>query len=386
MKILYISEGQLCLLENGKTSVLPSYRIQQYQQTLRQIAESKEWKTTGRGAQFMGVAQAAHEQADEGRASIGGLAPYEDGFLYTLRLDSSGALYRRDLSPEMHPEGHIVSGNDVHLGRIAVSGGKLAAELLHQNGQQHLGIYRLPNTWCTELTDGESRESAPCWSADGRELYFSTCGIARSARGVLYSPVSVMVYRDDTGQAETLLEDPKLNYRSPRPAPDGGLYLIREPYKAPTEDDASLLGALKDVLLFPWRIVQAIFGFLNIFSVMFGGQSLRSNKQHGDVKQKQRSEKEIFFEENLLHATQNQRENELAGDDAPGILPRSRVLIRRAADGTEEVLAHAVLDYCPAKDGTLVYSNGAHILARHPDGTTEDLAKAHMAQCLAVIE
>ena len=60
MKVLYTTGEAMYLAEGGKSIELPSYRAQQYQATIEQITNNKAWKTTGRGAQFMGVAEMFH--------------------------------------------------------------------------------------------------------------------------------------------------------------------------------------------------------------------------------------------------------------------------------------------------------------------------------------
>ena len=383
MKVLYTTGEAMYLAEGGKSIELPSYRAQQYQATIEQITNNKAWKTTGRGAQFMGVAEMQTEE--DVKPVICGLALYHDEFLYTLRLDASGGMYRRDFSEKAQPEGHICSGNDVRLGAICARGEDVAACVQYPNGQSHIGMYHLPASYCTEITGGDSVETAPSWTPDGRCLLFASCGIGRSDRGIAYSPNVIMEYNVHSERMETILEDEKYDFLAPKRDADDGLWYIRQPYRL-GEEKVSYGSILLDVLLFPVRLLKAIGGFLNVFSMLFGGESLRANSQQSrDTKSKQKSEKDLFFEGNLIHAEQNEKENQRSGDTYPGLLPRNRVLIRRAPDGTEEVMAKAVLDYCLCSEG-VVYSNGAHILLRKPDGSTEEIAKAKLASKLQCME
>ena len=384
MKVLYTTGDAMYLAQGGKTFELPSYRAQQYLATVERIAEGKAWKTTGRGAQFMGVAQAQLPQ-EEIKPAFCGLALYRDEFLYTLRLDASGGMYRRNFSEKAEMEGHICSGNDIRLGAIASRGDDVAACVQYPNGQSHIGLYHLPSSVCTEVTVGDSVESAPSWSPDGRCVLFSSCGIGRGDRGIAFSPNVLMEYNVHSERMDTILEDEKFDFLAPKRDAQDNLWYIRQPYHL-GEEKAGFGQIFLDILLFPVRLLKAIGGFLNVFSMMFGGESLRANSQQSrDVKSKQKSEKDLFFEGNLIHAEQNERENQRSGDAYPGLLPRNRVLIRRAPDGTEEVIAKAVLDYGLCSDG-VVYSNGAHILHRKADGTVEDVAKARLASKLQCVE
>ena len=346
MKILFTDGKALFLAEDAGVDEVPCYRLERYKETVREIREGKAWKTTGRGAQFMGVAQA--QEDTEVFSQFGGLALYHGEFLYTLTLDASGGLYQRGISLKPEMEGHICSGNDVRLGEIACCGDDAAACVLHPDGAAHIGLYKLPGSYCEEITDGDSVESAPAWSQDGRTLYFSTCGIARDAAGrpAAFSPRVIASYIPESGRLRVLLEDETFDCLSPKEDADGSLWYIRQPYQ-PGEENGS--HPLLDTLLFPVRMLKAFGGFLNVFSMRYGGESLRSDGGFSSARSKQKSEKDLFFEGNLLHAEKNLRENRKDGDAYPGIVPRSRVLVRRAPDGTEEVREKAVLDYalCP---------------------------------------
>ena len=382
MKILYTTGKALWLAENGRAVELPSYRALQYRETIQQIHESKVWKTTGRGAQFMGVADETPSMEDTD-AYFGGVALYRDMFLYTLQLDASSGMYQRNFEEAPKPEGHIISGNDMQLGAIASNGDDVAAVLHYPNGRSHIGLFHLPQSYCTELTDGDSAETSPSWTPDGK-LLFSTCGVALGGR-LVYSPASVIRYNPHTKSMETILEDEKYDYLSPKSDTNSNLWYIRQPYSPGEEEHADFGSILLDVILFPFRLVKAIFGFLNVFSIMFGHEPLQSGGNRTDVKSKQKSEKELFFEGSKIQAEKNLKENKRSGEDFPGILPHNRVLVCRQTDGTETVIAKGVLDYCLCSDG-VVYSNGSHILHCPADGKPESIAKVRLASKLQVIE
>ena len=380
MKILYTTGDKLWLAENGNARELPCMRLQQYKDTIQSIHDSKLWKTTGTGAQFTGAAE--DPEMEEISAQFCGIAAHGTEFLYTLQLDASGGMYRREVTEEAVYDGHIVSGNDVRLGAIAAHEDDVAACIRYPDGRSHIGLYHLPQSRCNEITEGDSAENAPSWSPDGQKLYFSTCGIARRGGDYVYGPAGVAVYTVQGRRMDMLLEDEQYDYLCPKISSNGDMYVIRQPYTQEGAAPVSIGQVLLDVLLFPVRIVMAIGGWLNLFSMLYGGQSLRSDgPQRRNEKSKYRSPKTMFFEGNLIKAQKNLKENSRSGEEFPGILPRSRVLLCRKADGSEEILAKAVLDYC-LTDAGIVYSNGAHVLLRKPDGSTERLVKADLASKL----
>ncbi|MBR3630895.1 MAG: PD40 domain-containing protein [Oscillospiraceae bacterium] len=377
MRILYTTGDKLWLAGNGKVCELPCMRLQQYRDTLQSIHDSKLWKTTGTGAKFTGAAQ--DPEMEEISAQFCGIAAHGTEFLYTLQLDASGGMYRRELTEDAVYDGHIVSGNDVRLGAVAAHGDDVAACIRYPDGRSHIGLYHLPQSRCTEITEGDSAENAPSWAPDGRKLYFSTSGIARRGSDYVFGPAAAAVYSLQSRSMELLLEEERYDYLCPKVNAAGDLFVIRQPYVQAGDAQVSIGQVLLDVLLFPVRMIMAVGGFLNLFSILFGGQSLRSDgPQRDSQKSKQRSAKTMFFEGNLIKAQKNLRENFRSGEMYLGILPRNRVLLCRRADGSEEVLARAVLDYCLTEEG-IVYSNGAHVLLRRPDGSEERLANAELA-------
>lgn len=385
MKLLYTNGKSMYLAENGKEIELPSYRALQYKQTIEQIQQNKIWKTTGRGAKFMGMDEPETERTVN--AAFCGLALYKDEFLYTLQLDASGGMYRRTFSEKPEIEGHICSGNDIRLGEITSHGDDVAACVRYPNGCSHIALFKLPSSAYSQVTDGDSCEINPSWSADGRLVYFSTAGIARNGGQIAYSPFAAASYNVNTERMEIILEDEKHDILAPKEDAAGNLYFLRQPYRMTEEEDnVSILSVLKDVLLFPYRLIKAFIGFLDVFSMIYGREPLNNSGRRSDVRTKQKSEKELFFEGRLIDAEKNRKENERAGDKFAGIMSRSRVLVRRAPDGTEEVLAKAVLDYTLCADGSVVYSNGAHILRRSADGTVENVVKTRMGRNLVIVE
>ena len=160
-------------------------------------------------------------------------------------------------------------------------------------------------------------------------------------------------------------------------------YYIRQPYKQQGPEKEPLW---KDILLFPFRLLKAILGFLNAFSVLFGGSSLRGgNPQNGDIKSKQRSERDIYFEGRLIEAEKNEKENAAAGDKNPGIISRSRVLVKVDADGKETVIKKGVLDYALLDDGSIICSNGSQLI-HISEGNENVIAKAKLAHSICEVK
>ena len=74
------------------------------------------------------------------------------------------------------------------------------------------------------------------------------------------------------GDVETLITSDKHDYLLPKVAADCTIYCIRAPYQG--LGGYPLRFRLLDVLLFPWRLLVAIFAFLNVFSMFFAKKPL----------------------------------------------------------------------------------------------------------------
>lgn len=374
MKIIYISDNKIYKCTDGKITELSSERAQHYKSTVSEIRRNKEWKHSGTGAQFMGTAAPSGNESIF--VSINGIADDGTGLVYSIQLGEMGGIYRKNPDKPEAAEEHIFTGMNRDIGSISIKNGKIAA---CSNG--HLSIFDMKGNF-EDITDGDSIESQPCWSADDDRIFCSTAGIARNQYGApaAYSPRSIMAVDLNAGSMEELFADEKYDFLRPSNDSSGNFYYIRQPYKVPEEKNP----LWKDVLLFPVRIIKALMGFLNAFSVLFGGESLRSGRKQGDVKTKEKSDRELFFEGRLLEAEKNEKENTAKGEKNPGIFPLSRVLVRIAPDGTETVLKRGVMDYAVLPDGSIICSNGRSLL-HITDSGEELIAKAKMAQNICVL-
>ncbi|MGN0574530.1 MAG: hypothetical protein ACI4J2_00740 [Ruminococcus sp.] len=374
MKIIYISDNKIYKCTDGKITELFSERAQHYKSAVSEIRRNKEWKHSGTGAQFMGTAAPSGNEAVF--VSINGIADDGTGLVYSIQLGEMGGIYRKNPDKPEAAEEHIFTGMNRDIGSISIKNGKIAA---CSNG--HLSIFDMKGNF-EDITDGDSIESQPCWSAEDDRIFCSTAGIARNHYGApaAYSPRSIMAVDLNAGSMEELYADEKYDFLRPSNDSSGNFYYIRQPYKVPEEKNP----LWKDVLLFPARIIKALMGFLNAFSVLFGGESLRSGRKQGDVKTKDKSDRELFFEGRLLEAEKNEKENTAKGEKNPGIFPLSRVLVRIAPDGTETFLKRGVMDYAVLPDGSIVCSNGRSLL-HITDSGEELIAKVKMAQNICVL-
>lgn len=175
----------------------------------------------------------------------------------------------------------------------------------------------------------------------------------------------------DTGDLDEIAAEDGRDLLQPRQTEDGTLYYIRKPYESGARK-VSLLGSMKDAALFPFRLALAVFQYFNIFSMMYTGKPLVTNK--GAV-QRQLDPRQMFIYGNLATARAQAQE-----EDGDGLVPSSWELVRRRPGGHTETIAKKVLAFDVTKDGGVLHSDGASISLAGADGRSERVLKGELIE------
>lgn len=380
MKIYCISEGELHLAENirdGKTKTVSCRRIDEYLETLRKMKQRDEWKTTGKGAKFMGVEQREYgDETAHGEPLLRAAASCGEKLIYSTFIDGMGGMYFK--STDSEEEQYIFANQELDLTGISCRDGKCAVSGAVGYHEKHIYTADLENGRLNQITEGFTCETHPYISAcDSAIIYYTAMGYARDQHGNIMekSPCSIDCYNGHTGVLETVVSDGGYDYIKPADDKDGNLYYIRRKYELTRKKNNLLL----DILLFPVRIIKAIGGFLSVFSMAFGGEPLRTGGKN-PAKQRTADERKIFVEGNIINAQKQSGEN-----PDGGIIPSGWVLIKRDTDGNEQIIKKGVMDYRIADSGEIIYSDGSHLGIIHADGKDSRICKIKLANSIAVI-
>lgn len=377
--IAYLAQGRIRI----KTPNEPPRTLESvYGNSLREKAvraqQKHSWKGAGNdGSPFSGAVlwgkAAVPDDIPLAITSIcGGQAAGE--LVYSLQSGSLCALLQvTQLGTE---ESRLWNDNRTQIRHVSTSRdtGDMVFSVLHQNGTANIGVRLSGESGVKELTEGDSFDTAPRWQpGEGRRILYQSAGIGRNREGqfLAFGPFTIQELNAEAGDLKTLLDDPRYDYLAPQGLPDGGMLYIRRPYS--TGNSFHPLRALKDVCLFPFRLLYAVFQFLNFFSAAFTGRKLTSA---GGPKGHEMNLKQMMIWGNLVQA-QQARGQEAEGAD---LVPQSWQLHRRAADGQTKVLANAVLAYDLKPDGTIVCTNGNAIFLLQPDGRKERLLSETMIE------
>jgi len=383
MRIAYLAQGKLHLkVDDGQVHTIESRFGREVRERAVRIQQRNAWKTQGSGAKFMngGLLWGArdHDPA-EMRVAITGLSwgASGDELLYALETDDiAGVFAIRNAGRE---EQRLFHTSDYNVGHLCAQsdGGLIACSLNHDVGTANIAVMGFDGSDFSEVTEGDSIDLAPSWVPGApKELAYQSAGVARDQNGrfVGHAPFAIHKLNLDAGDMGVVAEDPGYDLLGPRLDEQGSLYYIRRPYKAPIQK-FSFWRFLLDIVLFPFRLVFAVFQFLNFFAVRYTGKPLSTS---GPAAQREMDIKRMMVWGNMIDAEKAAREHK--GEDAPALVPKSWELIRQSKSGSIEVLARGVLSFDLCEDGSIVYSNGSAISRRHTDGSTERLLVANMIE------
>jgi hypothetical protein len=376
--IAYLAQGKIRVLSGGEP---PRTLDSVYGNSIREKAvraqQKHSWKAADGGmSPFSGAAL-------WGKAAMSGDIPLaitsicggkEPGALvYSLESGSLCALL--EVGQLGTDERRLWNDNRTQIRHVSVSRetGDLVFSILHENGTANIGVKMSGEGGVKELTEGDSFDTAPRWRPGaGHRILFQSAGIGRNREGhfLALGPFCIQELDADAGEMTTLLEARRFDYLAPQGLKDGSLLFIRRPYAQ--HGQVHPVRAVKDVVLFPFRLLYAVVQYLNFFSAMYTGRKLTS----GGAKGRELDLKQMMIWGNLVRA---QRPGSVEEEGAD-LVPKSWELCRQSPNGDPKVLAGGVLAYDVSDDGRIVFTNGNAIFLLDPAGRKERLLNESMIE------
>lgn len=393
-RFYYVAAGKMYRYENGADEEIGSGILNSYIRKVKDSAERTEWKYNGSGAAFTGnyrPGSSAEDRVSAIRSQINCVGEHNGDLIYSIDIDSTNGIYRRN-PEDRENEGIVLCSSSVGYREFDIVD-NLMVTSAYFAGESHIAIMDLSTKGYNTYTEGRTKDFSPVWSrARKGSVLFCSAGLpegqefreesdeeprglsqmvsemySRAADEVL-GPTSIAELDVFGGTLRDVLADDKYDFTHPQSMPDGSLYYIRKPYKQNTSGTG--FGCLGDIIMLPVRLIYAIFGFLNVFSAKYSGKTLSSREVKG------RDERQTFIDGNLINAERELKENKRKGDKNPGIIPHSWELHRRMPDGSDVLIKKGVLAYRADEDGTLLISNGSHILSIDGEGKEERILNA----------
>ncbi|MBS0659503.1 MAG: hypothetical protein JSR82_14775 [Verrucomicrobia bacterium] len=372
MTFAYLSQGKLRLKPaDSEARLIHSKFGQQVIDRSLDVAQKRAWKAESNRGPFGGTVlwggQGAGAQVEVVNFTGAALGP--GGQLYYL-IQTSGlcGLFRLDLAND--EERRLFTDNNRRASDLALSpdGSELAMSVAFPHGIAGLAVVQADGAGLQLVTEGDSRDEAPAWvPGEGRRLVFQSAGVARTPGGVAagLGPASIEQLDLDTGTMETLRVEKDFDLLTPRVGADGALYFIRRPYEAPGARRFKLGTFLLDIVAFPFRLLRALLGFLNVFSMMFTQKPLT---MAGGPERREQDAMPLFLRGRKIEAEKSLRELRGSDPEHAGLVPSDWQLVRRTERGEEKILARQVLAFDLLPDGRLAYTNGRAIFVAAADG------------------
>lgn len=362
-RIAYISQGRLFLKSEGsREEEIASDFVRNLKKRLQSVEDRASFRSGGSGAQFMrgGMPAAQVPTVEDTFTSEFSCAAKgtEGQVCYAIDARDVRGLFIYDLAEKY--ERRVLHGPKHRFTSISVRPGGDGQEWLvaaaQDEGVSRIGLFT-PDAGggVRELTEGDSIDSYPAWEpGQTRRFVYQSCGVARDHRSGFWQglgPASIQQVNMDTGAHDPLLEDDRFDYLCPTYAADGTLYYLKRPYEP--FHKTSALDVAKDIVLFPFRLMRAIFSFLNVFSMLFSGKPLQTS---GAPKREGPDPKAVFLHGRWVNMEKAMRQ--AAVDEATSAVPRNWELMSQSPNGEEKTVLQGVMAFCIGAGGDVYFSNG----------------------------
>ncbi len=376
-KVLFLSDGEMGIWADGKAEMLRSARMEKYMDTARDLENRNAWKYEGASAQFQQRVNPyeARRRVAESACRITAVAAWEGQMLYGLVTPDMGGLWLRPLEGDGKVESGWISERTFLPRDMYVQGSQIVLALDTPQKECHIALMQAGKARYRVITQGDTRDTAPFLSEDGRTLYYASAGYARNEDGVILAvgPSALLTLDMQSGRLEELFADDGTDYLRPKVSPAGQLYFIRRPYQQPRVKRLTLLDRVKNFGAF-FKGVGRLFQFI-------GDPEGAAKRQSRIAGQRDEGQQQRMLEGALVDVT---RLTDASTEDSDkGCVPDTWVLMRREADGSLTEVMKGVADY--GFDGeALIYTDGRKIV-RLEDGRKTVLHRAVFIPRIAVV-
>lgn len=351
----------------------------------RRTKDNYAWKHHGEGARFMGEELLGDDNETDKTAYFNSLDFLSnDEIIYSVTVKDISGVMRKYLSDDKLGEAHVIHSRDLVFDGACPNADKSKFITCAKNDYvtSHLTEYDFKTDDYYTLTDGDCADLDAFYSKrNDNEILFSTKGAGRNSQGefVKYSPSKICSYDKLSGDITDVIADANYSYVKPKDDERGNLYYVRRTEEKPKTNP---LRILLDVILIPWRILQAIYYFLESFTISFTGKKFIRDGSN-PAKTRDKSKRQTLIEGNLINA-ENEYKNNLRHKDAnAGYAPRSWELIRRSPDGSEKIIRRGVIDYCITCDEEIILTNGKYVLCIDKNGKESKIAETSLCTKVA---
>ncbi|MCB1188878.1 MAG: hypothetical protein H7A23_05855 [Leptospiraceae bacterium] len=389
IRLAYLSNGKLFFAEDGINfrSIDSKFAMDAKTKAL-EIQQRNEWKTKGRGAQFRGLSPWGAGELEPANLMVNftGVIPANskgEKIIYAIETDTIGGLFQYDYKNDS--EKRLIHKEKFNIRDInkQPKTNKIVCSLIYSNGISNIALIENAFKDVRQITEGDSLDELPSWATTSKEsIVFQSSGIARNQDGyfVGIGPYAIQYLNVETLEMRTILEDMKHDFLQPKYNSKGELFCIKRPYENNWNKSVSPFKVLKDLLFFPFRLLRAVFHYLNFFSLMYSQKPLTTA---GNPKVEGPSPKNIVLHGKMIDI-QKAMSKASKNEEAVSLVPKSWELVK-ITDGGFETLAKSVVSFDIGSDDTIVYTNGTSIYTIDADKQIKFLTKGSLIQQIIVI-
>lgn len=369
--VAFISGGKLFYKgERGQPGQIHSPYVQEITDRTERQKERHAWK---QNTSFEISAFGGRKQFESEGVRIMMTSAQFDGantLIYCLKDEGFGGLFAYDLTSKT--EQRLLHKQHLSLCDLNLdpARGKILCTSSSKSGIANIAMLNGDGSGFRELTGGDTFDSSPAWiPGEDDEILYQSAGLARGPEGYLIAQgnATIQLLNMQSGSVTPVMEDARYDFLQPRVCAKGDLYFIRRPFETPKYGPDKLL---IDTLLFPFRLLRAIFHYLNFFSLMYSRKPLTGATGpavKADLKDIVLKGKRIDAEKALRSGVKI--------NGVPSLVPASWQLVCRTPRGDERILASHVASYDIAPDGKIVYSNGSGVFLLDGEGKSRLILK-----------
>ncbi len=379
-KVSFTENDEIAVVsESGETSRKKSEFIENYKAAAEQLQHDNAWKYNGVGAKFTQT-ERTEIPPEKYVSSVNGVCLTDSGKLYySATVENSSGIMSFYVGDEKSQEGHVLHYSGVEYGDIDVdpSGQNLVTSVKTDPFTRNLAVVSLTDGDYTMLTGGDSKDEHPSYSNSRRgEILYSTAGIGRDMNGdfVRYGNSSIAAFDTVNRSIRDVCSDDKHSLIQPKDDKAGNIYFIERPPKEKLKKPNIFL----EILLIPFRLIYAIYKFLEAFTRIFTGKGF-TTKTEGDNPGKNKSERDIIIDGYKIQAKKNLNACEKRKEKYPGYAPNNWVLKKLTPSGEVSEITKGVISYSLTDNGEIVYTNGKSVILIDTDGKKQKLADATLA-------
>lgn len=374
-RILFLSDREMMVYEDGGARRLHSARKAQYIRTAHSQEERNAWKYEGAGAKFQHQANPYEyrSRTAEADCQIRAIAPWKGQLLYALTMPEIGGLFVKDAADDDAPESNWLSEREFRPVDLHVQGDQVALALDSALGERHIAVMKGNSARYEIVTQGDTQDSAPFLCPDGRHLYLTSAGWARDevGRPLAKGPGSLLRLDLKNGDMEEIAADEAYDYLRPKLAPDGTLYVIRKPYKSDAPKRLSIVDKVRNI--------GAAFKGLGKLLQAIGDPEGTAKRTPRVAGQSAEAAQKRMLEGVMVDIACGGT----ADGGEEGCIPADWLLMRQAPDGHFEEVCKGVADY-DFDGGAILLTDGRRII-RLEDGQKTVLHKAVFIPRIAVL-